>query len=62
MAKSWEMSTDAKEWTFHLRRDVHWSDGHPFTVDDIIYWWEDQLHLFKARPRGCAFADYPARR
>jgi ABC-type dipeptide/oligopeptide/nickel transport system permease component/ABC-type transport system substrate-binding protein len=44
------MSPDAREWTFHLRRGVRWSDGHPFTADDIIYWWEDQLDLFKAPP------------
>lgn len=43
LAKSWEVSPDAREWTFHLRRGVRWSDGAPFTAADIIYWWEDQL-------------------
>lgn len=40
LAKSWESSPDGREWTFHLRKGVKWSDGQPFTVDDILYWWE----------------------
>ncbi|MEK6300932.1 MAG: ABC transporter substrate-binding protein [Acidobacteriota bacterium] len=33
----WEESPDAKQWTFHLRRGVRWSDGAPFTADDVIF-------------------------
>ena len=50
LAKSWEMSPDAREWTFHLRRGVRWSDGHPFTADDIVYWWEDQKFFYEDPP------------
>ncbi len=50
LAKSWEMSPDAREWTFRLRRGVRWSDGHPFTADDILYWWEDQKFLYEDPP------------
>ena len=50
LAKSWDMSPDAREWTFHLRRGVRWSDGHPFTADDIIYWWEDQKDFYADPP------------
>jgi ABC-type dipeptide/oligopeptide/nickel transport system permease component/ABC-type transport system substrate-binding protein len=46
VAKGWEVSEDSRVFTFHLRRGMRWSDGHPFTADDIIYWWErDQLHF-----------------
>ena len=40
IAKGWESSPDKKEWTFYLRRGMKWSDGHPFTADDILYWWD----------------------
>jgi peptide/nickel transport system substrate-binding protein len=41
LAKAWEFSPDGKALTLHLRRGLKWSDGQPFTVDDIIFWWED---------------------
>lgn len=50
LAKSWAMSPDAREWTFELRRGVRWSDGHPFTADDIVYWWEDQKYFYEDAP------------
>lgn len=40
IAKSWDVSADAKSYTFHLRDGMKWSDGQPFTADDIVYWWE----------------------
>jgi peptide/nickel transport system substrate-binding protein len=41
LAKSWEVSAeDPKVWTFHLRDDVKWHDGTPFTADDIVYTFE----------------------
>lgn len=39
VAKSWTVSPDNREYTFTLRRGMKWSDGHPFTADDIMYWW-----------------------
>src|SRR6185436_5720100 len=33
----WESSPDVKEWTFHPRRGVRWSDGEPFTADDVLF-------------------------
>ncbi len=43
LAKSWEISDDAREFTFHLRRGIRWSDGEPFTNRDIRFWYEDVL-------------------
>lgn len=37
LAESWKMSADGKEWTFHLRKGVKWSDGKPLTADDVIF-------------------------
>jgi len=44
LARSIESSPDRKVWTVHLRRGVRWSDGHPFTADDILYWWQYEVH------------------
>lgn len=41
MAKSIKWSPDAKVLTIELREGHRWSDGAPFTVDDILFWWED---------------------
>src|SRR5690606_9845085 len=35
IAESWEVSDDVREYTFHLRRGLKWSDGVEFTADDI---------------------------
>ena len=40
LAKSVEISPDSRVATIHLRKGIRWSDGHPFTVDDILFWWE----------------------
>jgi peptide/nickel transport system substrate-binding protein len=37
LAKSWEISADKKQYIFHLRKGVKWSDGQPFTADDVIF-------------------------
>jgi peptide/nickel transport system substrate-binding protein len=39
--EKWEHNEDKSEWTLYLRKGTKWSDGEPFTVDDILYWWED---------------------
>lgn len=43
LAKSWEFSEDGLVWTFHLRDDVTWFDGEPFTADDVIFTYNDLI-------------------
>ncbi len=43
IAESWEVSDDVREYTFHIREGIKWSDGVPFTADDIIFYVEDVL-------------------
>ncbi|MDD5542645.1 MAG: ABC transporter substrate-binding protein [Acidobacteriia bacterium] len=37
LAKSWEVSADGRSYTFHLRQDVKFSDGRPFSADDVVF-------------------------
>ncbi len=41
LAKRWEFSDGGTTLTLYFRRGLKWSDGHPWTVDDITFWWED---------------------
>lgn len=41
LAESWEWADDGKALTLNFRKGLKWSDGAPFTVDDILFWWED---------------------
>jgi peptide/nickel transport system substrate-binding protein len=37
LAQSWELTDGGKTITFHLRHDVKWSDGVPFTSRDVAF-------------------------
>lgn len=41
IAQSYTVSADSKEFTFTLREGMKWSDGEPFTAEDIMFWYED---------------------
>jgi oligopeptide transport system substrate-binding protein len=43
LAKSWEVSEDKMVYTFHLRKDAKWSDGHTLTAHDVYYAWKRAL-------------------
>jgi len=51
IAKSWEISPDYRVYTFTLRRGMRWSDGYPFTSEDIFYWYEHEIKYFNIQPR-----------
>ena len=44
LAERWEVSEDGLRWIFYLRRDVLWSDGHPFTADDVVFTFNDLIY------------------
>ncbi|HEX7880040.1 MAG TPA: ABC transporter substrate-binding protein, partial [Candidatus Eisenbacteria bacterium] len=37
LLSSWEHSADGLVWTLKLRKGLKWSDGHPLTVDDVLF-------------------------
>ena len=45
-----EASADFKVWTITLRKGSRWSDGEPFTTDDILFWYNDVLLLKELTP------------
>ncbi|MGQ0743973.1 MAG: ABC transporter substrate-binding protein [Acidimicrobiales bacterium] len=42
LADRWEPRPDNKGWRFHLRRDVKFHDGRPFTAADVLWTWQLQ--------------------
>jgi peptide/nickel transport system substrate-binding protein len=40
LAERWEIAPDQLTWTFHLREDVQFSDGTPFTAEDVKFTFE----------------------
>ena len=43
VAESWEISPDAKTYTFHIRPNAKWSDGSPLKASDFVDSWHHTL-------------------
>jgi len=57
VAKSWQWNDDYTEITFTLRKGHRWSDGTPFTADDVVFYMDDiilnkELHKTTPGPWG----------
>jgi len=39
LAESWDISDDQLTYTYHLRKDLKFSDGSPLTADDVAFTW-----------------------
>ena len=55
IAAGWESSADFKQWTVQLRPGAKWSDGEPFTADDIMFWYSDILNNEELLPGGAGW-------
>ena len=56
LVETWSSNADASEWTLNFRKGLKWSDGQPFTTDDIMFWWEDLVlpgHFAQVPPDEC---------
>ena len=62
MAKSFEWNDDFTQLTVTLRKGHKWSDGAPFTTEDILFWWEDIItneELFQQVPSYWVYGGEP---
>ena len=50
LATHWEVADGGRTYTFWLRKGVRWSDGHPFSADDISFWYENDLQNRELTP------------
>ncbi len=41
--ESWEANDTATVWTMKIRKGTRWSDGHPLTTEDFMFWWNDMV-------------------
>jgi peptide/nickel transport system substrate-binding protein len=44
LAERWTVEPDQKTWTFFLRKEVRWSDGQPFSADDVVFTYNDLVY------------------
>ena len=51
LAETWEVSDDNLRIIFTLKEDLKWSDGEPFTVDDVVFTYND-IYLNEKIPTG----------
>ena len=55
VAESYTVSPDQKIYTFTLRPNLHWSDGEPLTIDDVLYTFESIQNPEVGSPLLAAF-------
>lgn len=64
VAESLEADADRKTYTLRLRPGMKWSDGKPFTADDLVFWYDDVVRndeLGGVVPSDLTVRDKPAR-
>ncbi len=55
VARDWAWGREQRSLTIHLRKGHRWSDGHPFTADDVVFFFEDIVKhpaIHKKPPSG----------
>jgi peptide/nickel transport system substrate-binding protein len=56
LAASWDMTDEGRTYTFHLRPDVVWHDGVPFSSTDVKFTFEEALLKYHSRTRAALTA------
>ena len=54
LVRAWEHGDDFREWTYHLRTDVRWHDGVPFTAHDVKFTYDLYQHqsVLRGNPKA----------
>lgn len=52
LAKSWEIGDGGRSITIVLRKGLKWSDGQPFSANDLMFWYEDLYSNKEITPLG----------
>ncbi len=55
LAEKWDVSSDGKTYTFHLRKGVKFHNGREFTAEDVKYSWERALNPHTASPQAANY-------
>jgi peptide/nickel transport system substrate-binding protein len=64
VAKSWAVSNNGAVYTFALRKGMKWSDGKPFTADDVMFSMNDLLlnkEFYPSVPGRYSVKDVPVK-
>ncbi len=63
VAKGWSWNDDYTELTFELRAGHKWSNGEPFTAEDVAFWYNDVIlnpEIYEKTPDRWLFGGEPA--
>src|ERR1700730_11147676 len=61
LAQSWKVSKDGKQITFKIRSGVSFSDGTPFSAEDVAYTVQQLMDPALHSPTGDAFRSGPGK-
>lgn len=62
VASGYDVNADSTEYIIYLREGMKWSDGVPFTADDVLFYWEHMLlkESFGKKLYNCYYSLNPA--
>ncbi len=55
LAAGYDVSPDGLDYTFHLRKNLRWSNGEPLTADDLVASYRRALEPATAAPKASLF-------
>ncbi len=64
IASAWQWNDDFTKLTFTLRKGHKWSDGQPFTAEDVAFWYNDIIlnkDVYEKTPGRWLFAGKPVK-